>query len=546
MFSTEYIASNIGFADYLLRQPKINASAIKKAEQEADRGRHTAGTAAFFRHSMAQTIDQSRPRFRSAFDAAVKNTPIVVDDKNRYTQEMDTLSNILLDELSVGRRFSAIPNEVNEIHNVTHELDQNIEGHLQQSDALQGDRPAEIVHLLWDTQMTLSILLGLEARAAAGVSMKGRMVGLPVLLLNNVSKSIAALQLRRLLRKIPKLAFAVEDFEKNQYRVPGILPEKVDIMLEEAKKAKGRLTVGAVDAKSHLLLGKALELTAGTCWENTIGELPDGEMGLISSKPMGDFVYSYQRSDQQTLREMVEIDTDHTTKLSTDDSEPFPMFISSKGNLCIIESCQFAGLSPELLPDNSVKQMKDILEGSRSGIIRLMQAQPLIRKNLASLGRPVARIVDRDTHYIVIDKKYSDLAEGLLMDIRHRDKDKGPFMDGFLVGKSKPLSKSENAPLPLEPEAMTIRDLLSETERGHLLFSELVVLLAQLGIEKETGKGSHTKYTNPVADRFCILSNRYTRTHNTEIPIGIVRDSLEDLHLSEEQMKMLESALEKL
>ncbi len=565
--SVAELAELIGTASNVLRLGKADDRSTQKARAAASMGNTQPGTAAYFREHIFGEMNSAVRRLDDIFRAAMTEIPVVIDNDALGGSEGISLTEMLVDDETSQPIRSFLNRFQQELRAFVSDAAGRTMHFIAETTAVRDQELENVSYLLLETIMGINqILTRRTLSLKTKMDQQCTLIGLTSVVTGRLARSIGAVSLRQLLRQMPGLTGPIASMASKRIAKMYALPANAAATMREVERAQQRLKTAALDGLAHVRLGEVMDIVKESHWQlpGTRDTLPGGNYTLHFYKPGSRFIYFSENSGEGRFETVVMNGNDETE--NTDESgkrcdeiteKARPQFAAlGGGTLCVSEICDFAGMSNGLLPTGTEDCLNHILAGMQAEMRRIFDSQPLLEKNICQLQAPAFFSHGDSRVSIACEKTDNLLLSGLLRnELQWPEEDEPGKPDPsasleahlFSTGKVHlPAGKAATGETVAAPaELPDVSGILDDAGIEQMQFSALDRLLVQMGMEKDTAKGSHTKYTNPVSKKFTILAHRYTKSHNTVIRKGIILNCLQGLLLNQEQLLLLVQKLEK-
>ena len=439
--------------------------------------------------------------------------------------EQETLKDMLIGDAVRGEVMSYMEEHRGAMEAATRAIADATDARLRETHAMQRGAEREIARLLVDAATIVRSLFGLVIkRLRTGSAADVYYMGLPNYASMAATSSSLSLTLRRLLPDRPGLADAADALSRLTLPKAYALPPQVAPTMRHLTGSQLILQQSLEDASSAVRLAEIVPSLRAYEWRRRMDRMPDiatGHCAISSDRSVGLLMYL---ANAGAKREMVAIHHPESRKATG--------FSMLNGMPCVKPHCPYAGL-PEIAGGEVLPAVVHTLEGMRGELQRVLDAHPLVAANMGQLGRVEFHTLYNDPDWLEAqtDTEHQAILEGLLPPPDPEQEASPPAEAADDVAEAQEPEETEG------PTAFRLRQMQ---------FGKLDRLLKQLGIEKidDEGKGSHTKYRNPLSDRFCTITRRYSHKHTREVPRRIVARSIADLALTAEQALRLMTLLE--
>ena len=555
------MADTIGIISAIERAGSGNERIQRKACKEATIGKNQSGYAAHFRHCLLQYLYAKTPALDNIMRSALHEVPHLIETDAMKSTEGRMLLDLLHDEGGLGgmKRFF-LDRFASPLENFVETTSAFTLQNLLHTHAVQSNTPKDVVLLLLETMIGIhqSIMKRITVLLPTPCESKA-LIGLPNDVMASISMSILSRCLRVLFRSMQGLQNEIEAIQLRKVEKMYAIPKDMRFMFEDLQNAKNRLKAGGLDAMSHVALGSTLPLVPQGLQEKPGKESrqESGTVLLTLCRPEGIYFCREERaSDNKKMTVVMSMadDKDETGNNAPAEagrnlhiSDANAQFSVLNGQRTFVsEFAEFAGMSYDLLPPGAEQTVRNLTANVQMELGRILATQPLLAKNTGHFRQLEFRTFGDSNVHIACEKENEEVLKGLLnghgnavqyLQLKHSS---AFIVSDHPVAASSPQETERETVLANPP--LTVEGIFAGTQIEQLQFSRLNWLLLKLGMVKEAdqGKGSHTKYINPVSKKFSILSHRFTRSHTTEIKAGILITSFCNLQLTQQQLERLQ------
>ncbi len=514
----EVTASNLGLAAEIFVGQSATHGALNRADRQANAGRYARGEKAFFRYHVAAKVDEIlrvQQPVLVCMDDVLPHVRCTIDQRAVAGDELGTM---LMEENRRGRIARHLEPFRSALTSSTHELASMATTALRQTKAYETGQGKDIAQLVLETAALIRTTL-------CNIITQGRMneqpayIGLGSYAGNHMADSTAALMMRAMLREQAQIlphatALAAQPFIKIY-----ALQSNIQALVQQILVARDILRDSTEDALGAARLQKMAPALAELEWRRALPTAPAADnsvAALVSERALGTMGYLLHQPGE---RELVRV-----TSPSQANDARFALVCDVP---CVTPQCPYAGLPEGKLVDEAVTRTLQGLRGELDGILERL---PLVRANMRQLGNLEFHTIynDPEAFEISVEAALEPILNGLMpISLRRLDEETA--------------DDESDATDEMPAEAAVVETVCAR----QLQFGKFDHFLQALGMQKlpSEGKGSHTKYRNPLSDRFCTITHRYSQSHTRPVPRGIVKASLNDLALTAEQISRANALL---
>lgn len=509
--AAELTANNIGLAAEVFVGQSTTDGALRRAAQRAVHGQYCAGEKGYFRHRVAEGMEAILTQRRSTILEMDDMLPHIRFGLGETTMAGEDLGTMLIEESRQGRITRYLEPVRAPLTDSTRQLADMTLAELRRTKAYEAGRHQEVAQLLLETAALIRTSIChivTKERSAQSPAY----IGLISYAGNNVADSALALMLRKLLAEGPALGLSIAAVTKQPFIKLYTLQAALRALVQQVLVAREILREGMEDALAAASLQASAAELAALEWRESLATRPQADhalVALVTERSLGSLGYLLHADGERELGRLERPDQPHDAQFAVIGHTP-----------CVTAPCLYAGLPEGECVAAAVAQTMAGMRGEMDAILRRL---PLVRANLGQLGRLEFQTIynDPDSFEISADAEMVEILHGLMPADRRR--------------QPEPCDQEQ----PDEPEPPEADDQEEQLVQARQLpFGKFDHFLQTLGMHKlsDGGKGSHTKYRNPLSGRFCTISYRYSHSHTRPVPRGIVKASLSDLALTPEQV----------
>lgn len=539
--SLPVLTQSIGMITDVARVGTPNQKNFEKAANAAQRGMYQPGTSAHMRVQFATKIADVLPILDDTLHYVLSIFPHVIDRAHARAADAAVVKNLSTEDRHLAMNFPGFDRAHEDIRSFIRNVDASLREILSRTTALTGGKMEDIAYALLDAQMIISCLLRHRVCQLLGEAKpEGALSGSVVLVHNAIATSALAVSLRHLFREQPAmLRNAIDGMTQRQMEKSYAVPPQGKALFSEMNKSRVHVGRAAEDAKNHIQLEEKLPMISQLQWPAHSGNgMPEGILTYFMDKPAG-FVVYHSQVGHGMAREVCTVDISADVMFSGKRAIAGDWVVLDRERLCVSPDCQFAELSLDLLPADALAILRTATHGLRASMQNVLKIQPSLRENVFQLGHILIHGKLNGEIGIQCERSYADTAEGVLRNV-HRLDDVGHST--FVFCEEEIPSASPITQLPSELQVSPdISEIIHSLNRTSLHFADVDRLLSRLQMVKDVsgGKGSHTKYRNPISHSSTVLSHKFAGSHHTPVPLGIIIATCKALHLTSDQLRQL-------